>query len=100
MACGGQQATQGPTLASWTLPAWERGRSSEAWRTKKTRMRPAMRSTSAPAKLALGLLGLGLNLDRYSTLDTLPTCEPSQSTGCWAGYALVQQHSGACQALV
>ena len=58
----------GRALASWSLPAWERGRSSEAWRTKKTRMRPAMRSTSAPAKLALGLLGLGLNLDRYSTL--------------------------------
>ena len=61
------------TLASWTLPAWERGRSSEAWRTKNTRTRPAMRSTSAPAKLApaaaLLALGLGLNLDRKSTLQ-------------------------------
>ena len=56
------------TLASWTFPAWERGRSSEAWRTKNTRTRPAMRSTSAPAKLALALDGLGLNLDKYSTL--------------------------------
>ena len=56
------------TLASWTFPAWERGRSSEAWRTKNTRMRPAMRSTSAPAKLALVLDGLGLNFDKYSTL--------------------------------
>ena len=56
------------TLASWTFPAWERGRSSEAWRTKNTRMRPAMRSTSAPAKLALALDGLGLNFDKYSTL--------------------------------
>ena len=65
------QVMRGPTLASWTLPAWDRGRSSEAWRTKNTRMRPAMRSTSAPAKLALGLLTLGLNLDRYSTLETL-----------------------------
>ena len=59
-------------MASWTLPACERGRSSEACRTKNTRTRPAMRSTSAPAKLAAAAalpgLGLGLNLDRRSTL--------------------------------
>ena len=56
------------TLASWSLPAWERGRSREAWRMKKRRMRPAMRSTSAPPKLAVALLGGGLNLLKYSTL--------------------------------
>ena len=35
---------------------------------KKRRMRPAMRSTSAPPKLAVALLGGGLNLLKYSTL--------------------------------
>ena len=35
---------------------------------KKSRTRPAMRSVSAPPKLAVLLLGGGLNLLRYSTL--------------------------------
>ena len=87
----------GLTLASWTLPAWDRGRSSEAWRTKNTRTRPAMRSTSAPAKLALGLLGLGLNLDRYSTLDTHPAVSVDCCCSCEHGWVCIRP--GATMAL-
>ena len=64
----GQLPSRSGTLASWTLPAWESGRSRAAWRTKNTRMRAARRSSSAPAKLPELLAGGGVNLLRYSTL--------------------------------
>jgi len=41
-----------------------------------------MRSTSAPAKLALALLGLGLNFVRYSTLRRM-TCIINEYRGSY-----------------
>ncbi len=59
---------------------------------KKRRMRPAMRSVSAPPKLAVLLLGGGLNLLRYSTLHahTTPQCNKFLHT------ASQQTHFRAC----
>ncbi len=51
---------------------------------KKSTMRPAMRSTSAPPKLAVALEGGGLNLLRYSTLHhpTAASCLKGRPPTC------------------
>ena len=57
------------TLARRSLPSLERGRTREAWRTKKTRSRQAMRSVRADTKEATCGEGAGWNCDRYSDLS-------------------------------
>ena len=71
-----------PTLASWSLPAGDRGRSSAAWRTKNTRIRAAMRASRVPAKEGRSGDGEGTNLEKYSILHIVTYadgCQPSVS---------------------
>ena len=63
-----EKASKKPTLASCSLPCWFRGRSRAAWRTKNTRIRAAMRSSRAPAKLGTAGAGRGTNRDSSSAL--------------------------------
>ena len=57
-------------LASCNFPAWLRGRSREAWRTKNTSKREAKRWVrAAPTEPLFCGLAAGLNLLKYSTLQ-------------------------------
>ncbi len=60
----------GSTLANRSLPSFDKGRTREAWRTKKTNTRQAMRSVRADTKEGTWGDGAGWNWDRYSDLTT------------------------------
>ncbi len=56
------------TLAIWSFPGCERGRTRDACRTKYTKMRDAMRCTRAPANDGVEGDAAGAKRERYSVL--------------------------------